>query len=581
MMPTTPQNSAADLIAEVIEDSAMRSLILQEPNMIDAIVNLLGRPGPLQGHMAPIMATLSQDSARPVQILVDHDALRALFCALGSFKQAEDDVLHDQWGFSGEVFQFGLVRHCLCALNNIARVGQHEASMGKGNPFVDNFDLAGAKAIWDLLSVMVEAITTNKLHRWRTTQGEMGQGLSIEDSIKDLLEFINAMHTPPKNKDSQEVIVEVAKMLTSYQAEFQQAHAAADGHRSNWDAGDMDVAPTEGGGGQGLVRVRAVAQTDDGQFVRTAVVGEDITVEGLLHIISNKFGSKMMLNANIEGLGAVAIVNNSHDNILKQAIGEMRQFHNNVLCLEAAGAQMGQQMDRIFNEVPKARLLRGLARKLGTIALDRKQMEGLHNYFFKLGGGGEIDREQFKDGMLKQGPYRDEDIDVLWTAFDRDASGTISFTELVTGMAVLAKGRPEDKMRMAFRAFDLDNSGEIDSGEMFQFVKAVTGYNDARSKTFADSLLAYVWILYEWFGFVALGYVTCANLPPRTHDLSLLPLSLSEADHDGSGTLDFDEFAYMINHNPKAAPLVALFVVSPMQNSNGNKHNQDDWSDPW
>ena len=96
--------------------------------------------------------------------------------------------------------------------------------------------------------------------------------------------------------------------------------------------------------------------------------------------------------------------------------------------------------------------------------------------------------------------YSDDKLDVLWTAFDRDASGTISFTELVTGMAVLTKGRPEDKIRMAFRAFDLDNSGEIDSGEMFQFVKAVTGYNDARSKTFADELLTYVWILYEWLG---------------------------------------------------------------------------------
>jgi len=253
-MPTIPQNSAADLIAEVIEDSAMRSLILQEPNMIDAIVGLLGRPGPLQGHMAPIMATLSQDSARPVQILVDHHALEALFLALGSFKQAEDDVLQDQWGFSGEIFQFGLVRHCLCALNNIARVGQHEASMGKGNPFVDNFDIAGAKAIWELLTVMVEAITSNKLHRWRHTQGEMGQGLSIEDSIKDLLEFINAMHTPPKNKESQDVVAEVAKMLASYQAEFQQAHAAADGNRSNWaqgNAGDMDVSGGGGGGGPG------------------------------------------------------------------------------------------------------------------------------------------------------------------------------------------------------------------------------------------------------------------------------------------------------------------------------------------
>ena len=64
----------------------------------------------------------------------------------------------------------------------------------------------------------------------------------------------------------------------------------------------------------------------------------------------------------------------------------------------------------------------------------------------------------------------------------------INFQELVIGLSILQKGTVVDKLRMAFRAFDLDNDGVIDRSEMFEFVQSASGMETAAAKALADNI---------------------------------------------------------------------------------------------
>merc|ERR1711934_367339 len=58
-------------------------------------------------------------------------------------------------------------------------------------------------------------------------------------------------------------------------------------------------------------------------------------------------------------------------------------------------------------------------------------------------------------------------IDVL----DNDDSGEIDFKEFVQGMSKFSsKAEKEEKLRFAFRIYDIDNDGFISNGELFQIL---------------------------------------------------------------------------------------------------------------
>lgn len=75
---------------------------------------------------------------------------------------------------------------------------------------------------------------------------------------------------------------------------------------------------------------------------------------------------------------------------------------------------------------------------------------------------------------LQQNPLVGRVIDI----FDTDGNGEVDFIEFVKGTSQFSvKGDEEQKLRFAFRIYDIDNDGYISNGELFYVLKMMVGNN--------------------------------------------------------------------------------------------------------
>ncbi|ETO36656.1 hypothetical protein RFI_00411, partial [Reticulomyxa filosa] len=75
---------------------------------------------------------------------------------------------------------------------------------------------------------------------------------------------------------------------------------------------------------------------------------------------------------------------------------------------------------------------------------------------------------------------------VLFQAFDYDRNGKLDFRELCAGFALLTRGNPEDKIRMAFKSFDKNNNNRITKQDIFSIIKII---NVAKGSNVSDKAL--------------------------------------------------------------------------------------------
>jgi len=62
--------------------------------------------------------------------------------------------------------------------------------------------------------------------------------------------------------------------------------------------------------------------------------------------------------------------------------------------------------------------------------------------------------------------------------FDEDGGGTVDFQEFVSGLSAFSsKGNKEEKLRFAFKVYDIDRDGYISNGELFIVLKMMVGSN--------------------------------------------------------------------------------------------------------
>lgn len=62
--------------------------------------------------------------------------------------------------------------------------------------------------------------------------------------------------------------------------------------------------------------------------------------------------------------------------------------------------------------------------------------------------------------------------------FDEDGGGDVDFQEFVSGLSAFSsKGNKDEKLRFAFKVYDIDRDGYISNGELFIVLKMMVGSN--------------------------------------------------------------------------------------------------------
>ncbi|ODV89625.1 hypothetical protein CANCADRAFT_141451 [Tortispora caseinolytica NRRL Y-17796] len=106
-----------------------------------------------------------------------------------------------------------------------------------------------------------------------------------------------------------------------------------------------------------------------------------------------------------------------------------------------------------------------------------EEMDRLRKRFMKLDkdSSGTIDREEL---MAIPGIRNNPLAHRLIALFDQDAGGDIDFREFVMLLSAFTSNGPSlDKLRFAFRVYDIDRDGYISNGELFLVLKMMVGSN--------------------------------------------------------------------------------------------------------
>lgn len=144
---------------------------------------------------------------------------------------------------------------------------------------------------------------------------------------------------------------------------------------------------------------------------------------------------------------------------------------------------------------------------------DRDEVDRLRKRFMKLDkdNSGTIERDEFLSlPQISSNPLATRMIAI----FDEDGGGDVDFQEFVQGLSAFSsKGGKEQKLKFAFKVYDIDRDGYISNGELFIVLKMMVGSNlkDQQLQQIVDK-------------------------------------TIMEADLDGDGKISFEEFVKMVGN---------------------------------
>lgn len=109
--------------------------------------------------------------------------------------------------------------------------------------------------------------------------------------------------------------------------------------------------------------------------------------------------------------------------------------------------------------------------------VSKAEITRLKRRFMKLDkdGSGSIDKDEFLQiPAIANNPLALRMIAI----FDDDGGGTVDFQEFVAGLSAFSsQGSREEKLKFAFKVYDMDRDGLISNGELFLVLKMMVGNN--------------------------------------------------------------------------------------------------------
>eukprot|EP00741_Cyanophora_paradoxa_P021310 tig00021348_g20570.t1 len=152
-----------------------------------------------------------------------------------------------------------------------------------------------------------------------------------------------------------------------------------------------------------------------------------------------------------------------------------------------------------------------------------EEVKILYQHFKAISGAlvddGLIDKDEFK-AALGMNAHNNLFCDRLFSLFDSNDDKRIDFAEFLSVLSVFCpKGSMEEKMKLSFKIYDFDGDGCITRDELLAMLQACLSENRLR-------------------------------LTPSQID-EILDATFREADLDGNGRIDYNEYRELVLRHPK------------------------------
>jgi len=106
---------------------------------------------------------------------------------------------------------------------------------------------------------------------------------------------------------------------------------------------------------------------------------------------------------------------------------------------------------------------------------DKKEIQLWYKGFLKDCPLGYLDQTEFTKIYKQYFPFGDPSTysEYLFNLFDDDKDGKIYFNEFLKALSISSRGKVDEKLKWAFRLYDLNNDGVITEEEMLSVVSAI------------------------------------------------------------------------------------------------------------